>query len=235
MLRLEGIQAGYGALSVLKGIELEVAAGQIVALLGSNGSGKTTTINAISGVVPIRGGSITFDGRRVDGLHPSAIVKRRLVQCAEGRQLFPGLTVLDNLKLGSYARGLSGAKMRTEMERIYELFPVLRERSQQLAGTMSGGQQQMLAIGRALMASPLLLMMDEPSLGLAPLLISQLFELITRINAQGTTILLVEQNAVASLKIANSAYILESGKIAFSGPAREMIDDPRVREVYLGL
>ena len=235
MLRLEGLQAGYGALTVLKGIELEVAAGQIVALLGSNGSGKTTTINAISGVIPIRRGSITFDGRRVDGLHPSAIVKRRLVQCAEGRQLFPGLTVLDNLKLGSYARGLSGAGMRTEMERIYELFPVLRERRQQLAGTMSGGQQQMLAIGRALMASPLLLMMDEPSLGLAPLLISQLFDLITRINAQGTTILLVEQNAVASLKIAHSAYILESGKIALSGPARDMIDDPRVREVYLGL
>ena len=235
MLRLDGIQAGYGALSVLKGIDLEVAAGQIVALLGSNGSGKTTTINAISGVVPIRGGSITFDGHRVDGLHPSAIVRRRLVQCAEGRQLFPGLTVLDNLKLGSYTRALSGAGTRTELERIYELFPVLRERRQQLAGTMSGGQQQMLAIGRALMASPLLLMMDEPSLGLAPLLISQLFELITRINAQGTTILLVEQNAVASLKIAHSAYILESGKIALFGPARDMIDDPRVREVYLGL
>ncbi len=235
MLRLEGIGAGYGATSVLKGIDLEVAGGQIVALLGSNGSGKTTTINAISGVVPIRGGSITFDGRRVDGLHPSAVVKRRLVQCAEGRQLFPGLTVLDNLKLGSYARGLSAAALRTEMERIYELFPVLRERRQQLAGTMSGGQQQMLAIGRALMASPLLLMMDEPSLGLAPLLVSQLFDLIARINALGTTILLVEQNAVASLKIAHNAYILESGKIALSGKASDMIDDPRVREVYLGL
>ena len=235
MLRLEGIQAGYGALSVLKGIELEVAAGQIVALLGSNGAGKTTTINAISGVVPLRGGSITFDGHRVDGLHPSAIVRRRLVQCAEGRQLFPGLTVLDNLKLGGYTRGLSAAAMRMELDRIYELFPVLQERRQQLAGTMSGGQQQMLAIGRALMASPLLLMMDEPSLGLAPLLISQLFDLITRINAQGTTILLVEQNAVASLKIAHSAYILESGRIALSGPARDMIDDHRVREVYLGL
>jgi branched-chain amino acid transport system ATP-binding protein len=235
MLRLEGIGAGYGATSVLRGIDLEVASGQIVALLGSNGSGKTTTINAISGVVPIRGGSITFDGRRVDGLHPSAVVKRRLVQCAEGRQLFPGLTVLDNLKLGSYARGLSAAALRTEMERIYELFPVLRERRQQLAGTMSGGQQQMLAIGRALMASPLLLMMDEPSLGLAPLLVSQLFDLIARINALGTTILLVEQNAVASLKIAHNAYILESGRIALSGKASDMINDPRVREVYLGL
>ena len=235
MLRLEGIGAGYGATSVLKGIDLEVAGGQIVALLGSNGSGKTTTINAISGVVPIRGGSITFDGRRVDGLHPSAVVKRRLIQCAEGRQLFPGLTVLDNLKLGSYARGLSAAALRTEMERIYELFPVLRERRQQLAGTISGGQQQMLAIGRALMASPLLLMMDEPSLGLAPLLVSQLFDLIARINALGTTILLVEQNAVASLKIAHNAYILESGRIALSGKASDMINDPRVREVYLGL
>ncbi len=235
LLRLEGVQAGYGALSVLKGIDLDVAAGEIVALLGSNGSGKTTTINTVSGVVPIRGGSITFDGRRVDGLHPSAVVRRRLVQCAEGRQLFSNLTVLENLRLGSYTRGLSGAAVRTEIERIYELFPLLRERRQQLAGTMSGGQQQMLAIGRALMASPLLLMMDEPSLGLAPLLVSQLFELITRINGLGTTILLVEQNAVASLRIAHRAYILESGTIALAGPAKEMISDPRVREVYLGL
>ena len=235
MLRLEGVEAGYGALSVLRGIDIEVAAGEVVALLGSNGAGKTTTINAISGVVPLRGGSITFDGRRVDGLHPSAIVKRRLVQCPEGRQLFPDLTVQDNLKLGSYVCNLSRAALRTEMERTYDLFPVLRERRQQLAGTMSGGQQQMLAIGRALMAQPLLLMMDEPSLGLAPLLVGQLFELIARINGLGTTILLVEQNAVASLKIAHRAYILESGQIALTGPARDMIHDPRVREVYLGL
>ncbi len=235
LLRLDGVETGYGALSVLKGIDLEVRAGEIVALLGSNGSGKTTTINAISGVVPIWGGSITYNDRRVDGLHPSAIVKLRLVQCAEGRQLFPSLTVLENLKLGSYARGLSGSAMRTEMERIYELFPVLLERRQQLAGTMSGGQQQMLAIGRALMASPLLLMMDEPSLGLAPLLVSQLFELIARINGLGTTILLVEQNAVASLKIAHRAYVLESGKIALTGAARDLMSDPRVRDVYLGL
>jgi len=235
LLRLEGVETGYGALPVLKGIDLEVGAGQIVALLGSNGAGKSTTINAISGVIPVWAGRITFDGGRVDGLHPSAIVKRRLIQCAEGRQLFPGLSVLDNLRLGSYARGLSAAATRAEMERIYELFPVLRDRRQQLAGTMSGGQQQMLAIGRALMASPLLLMMDEPSLGLAPLLVQQLFELITRINGLGTTILLVEQNAVASLKIAHTAYILESGRIAFHGEARAMIDDPRVRDVYLGL
>ncbi|MGI4953201.1 MAG: ABC transporter ATP-binding protein [Janthinobacterium lividum] len=235
MLRLEGVETGYGALPVLKGIDLEVGAGQIVALLGSNGAGKSTTINAISGVIPVWAGRITFDGGRVDGLHPSAIVRRRLIQCAEGRQLFPGLSVLDNLRLGSYARGLSAAATRAEMERIYELFPVLRDRRQQLAGTMSGGQQQMLAIGRALMASPLLLMMDEPSLGLAPLLVQQLFELITRINGLGTTILLVEQNAVASLRIAHTAYILESGRIAFHGEARAMIDDPRVRDVYLGL
>ncbi len=235
LLRLDGVETGYGALPVLKGIDLEVWAGEIVALLGSNGSGKTTTINAISGLIPIWGGRVTYNDRRVDGLHPSAIVKLRLVQCAEGRQLFPGLTVLENLRLGSYARGLSGAAMRTEMDRIYELFPVLLERRQQLAGTMSGGQQQMLAIGRALMASPLLLMMDEPSLGLAPLLVSQLFDLIAQINRMGTTILLVEQNAVASLKIAHRAYVLESGKIALSGAAKDMMSDPRVRDVYLGL
>ena len=235
LLRLDGVETGYGALAVLKGIDLEVRAGEIVALLGSNGSGKTTTINTISGLVPIWGGSVTYNDRRVDGLHPSTIVKLRLVQCAEGRQLFPSLTVLENLRLGSYARSLSGAAMRTEMERVYELFPVLRERRQQLAGTMSGGQQQMLAIGRALMASPLLLMMDEPSLGLAPLLVSQLFDLIARINRMGTTILLVEQNAVASLKIAHRAYVLESGKIALTGVAQDLMNEPRVRDVYLGL
>ncbi len=235
LLRLDGVETGYGALSVLKGINLEVRTGEIVALLGSNGSGKTTTINTVSGLVPIWGGSVTYNDRRVDGLHPSAIVKLRLVQCAEGRQLFPSLTVLENLRLGSYARGLSAGAMRTEMERIYELFPVLQERRHQLAGTMSGGQQQMLAIGRALMANPLLLMMDEPSLGLAPLLVSQLFALIARINAMGTTILLVEQNAVASLKIAHRAYVLESGKIALTGAAQDLMNDPRVRDVYLGL
>jgi branched-chain amino acid transport system ATP-binding protein len=171
----------------------------------------------------------------VDGLHPSAIVKLGLVQCAEGRQLFPSLTVLENLKLGSYTHRLSAARMRSELERIWQLFPVLLERRQQLAGTLSGGQQQMLAIGRALMARPALLIMDEPSLGLAPLLVSQLFNLIEQINQMGTTILLVEQNAVASLKIAHRAYVLESGTIALSGDAKELLVDPRVREVYLGL
>jgi len=220
---------------VLKGIDLEVCSGEIVALLGSNGSGKTTTINAISGVIPIWAGSVEYDGRRVDGLHPSAIVKLRLIQCAEGRQLFPSLTVLENLRLGGYTRSLSGAGMRAEIERIYQLFPVLQERRQQMAGTLSGGQQQMLAIGRALMGQPTLLIMDEPSLGLAPLLVSQLFDLIEQINRMGTTILLVEQNAAASLKIAHRAYVLESGRIALSGPAKDLLSDPRVREVYLGL
>ena len=235
LLRLSGLETGYGAIPVLKGIDLEVRTGEIVALLGSNGSGKTTTINAISGVIPIRAGRIDYNGQRVDGLHPSAIVKLRLVQCAEGRQLFPSLTVLENLRLGSYSRGLSSTTMRTEIDQIYQLFPVLQERRQQLAGTLSGGQQQMLAIGRALMARPILLIMDEPSLGLAPLLVSQLFDLIQQINRMGTTILLVEQNATASLKIAHRAYVLESGKIALSGAAADLMNDPRVREAYLGL
>jgi branched-chain amino acid transport system ATP-binding protein len=235
LLRLDGLETGYGAISVLKGIDLEVRTGEIVALLGSNGSGKTTTINAISGVIPLWAGSVDYNGRRVDGLHPSAIVKLGLVQCAEGRQLFPHLTVMENLRLGAYARRLSAAAMRTEIDRIHVLFPVLLERRQQLAGTLSGGQQQMLAIGRALMAAPMLLIMDEPSLGLAPLLVSQLFSLIVQINQMGTTILLVEQNAVASLRIANRAYVLESGKIALSGVAKDMLNDPRVRDVYLGL
>jgi branched-chain amino acid transport system ATP-binding protein len=235
LLRLDGLETGYGAISVLKGIDLEVRTGEIVALLGSNGSGKTTTINAISGVIPLWAGSVNYNGRRVDGLHPSAIVKLGLVQCAEGLQLFPHLTVMENLRLGAYARRLSAAAMRTEIDRIHVLFPVLLERRQQLAGTLSGGQQQMLAIGRALMAAPMLLIMDEPSLGLAPLLVSQLFSLIVQINQMGTTILLVEQNAVASLRIANRAYVLESGKIALSGVAKDMLNDPRVRDVYLGL
>jgi branched-chain amino acid transport system ATP-binding protein len=235
LLRLNGLETGYGAISVLKGIDLEVRTGEIVALLGSNGSGKTTTINTISGVIPLWAGSVEYNGQRVDGLHPSAIVKRGLVQCAEGRQLFPNLTVLENLRLGSYTRNLSTQAMRTEIDSIYQLFPVLLERKQQLAGTLSGGQQQMLAIGRALMARPTLLIMDEPSLGLAPLLVSQLFKLIEQINQMGTTILLVEQNAVASLRIADRAYVLESGKIALTGAANELLNDPRVREVYLGL
>lgn len=235
LLRLTGLETGYGAVSVLKGIDLEVRSGEIVALLGSNGSGKTTTINAISGVIPLWAGSVEYNGRRVNGLHPSAIVKLGLVQCPEGRQLFPGLTVLENLKLGGYSRSLSTAQMQAELQHVYQLFPLLQERGRQSAGTLSGGQQQMLAIGRALMARPTLLIMDEPSLGLAPLLVSQLFDLIEQINRTGTTILLVEQNAAASLQIAHRAYVLESGRIALAGAARDLLNDARVREVYLGV
>lgn len=235
LLRLSGVETGYGAHLVLKGVDLEVRRGEIVALLGSNGSGKTTTINAISGVMRLWRGQVDYNDRRVDGMHPADIVRLRLVQCAEGRQLFPDLTVIENLRLGGYTRRLSRIQVRAELDKIFDLFPVLRERQRQFAGTLSGGQQQMLAIGRALMTNPLLLMMDEPSLGLAPLLVSQLFELIGRINHMGTTILLVEQNAVASLKVANRAYVLESGRIALKGAAEDLLVDPRVRETYLGL
>lgn len=235
LLRLSGVETGYGAHLVLKGVDLEVRRGEIVALLGSNGSGKTTTINAISGVMRLWRGQVDYNDRRVDGMHPADIVRLRLVQCAEGRQLFPDLTVIENLRLGGYTRRLSRTQVRAELDKIFDLFPVLRERQRQFAGTLSGGQQQMLAIGRALMTNPLLLMMDEPSLGLAPLLVSQLFELIGRINHMGTTILLVEQNAVASLKVADRAYVLESGRIALKGAAEDLLVDPRVRETYLGL
>ena len=235
LLALKGIETGYGASPVLKGVDLEVRQGEIVALIGSNGSGKSTTINTISGVVPLWRGRIDYNGQRIDGLHPSAIVRSRLIQCAEGRQLFPSLNVLENLRLGAYTRSLSAAALRACLERVYDLFPVLAERRDQLAGTMSGGQQQMLAIGRALMADPLLMIMDEPSLGLAPLLVAQLFELIGKINDMGPSILLVEQNAFASLRIADRAYVLESGRIALAGDADALLADPRVRDVYLGL
>lgn len=234
LLKVSGLETGYGMISVLKNVDLEVRQGEIVTLLGSNGSGKSTTLNAISGVIPTWGGTVHFAGRTVNGLHPSAIVRMGLVQCAEGRQLFPDLTVLENLELGAYTRHLSAAQMREELTRVYQLFPLLRERIHQLAGTLSGGQQQMLAIGRALMARPTLLLMDEPSLGLAPLIVAQLFRLIRQIRELGTTILLVEQNARASLKIADRAYVMESGRIVLQGTAQELLGDSRMKDAYLG-
>ena len=234
LLQLKGIETGYGANSVLRGIDLEVRAGEIVALLGSNGSGKTTTINAISGVIPIWAGSIDYDGRRVDGLHPSAIVKLKLVQCAEGRQLFPMLTVLENLKLGAYTRGLSASDLRNEIERIYELFPVLLERKQQLAGTLSGGQQQMLAIGRALMAAPRMLLADELSLGLAPIIVRQVFAKLDEVRRTGVTVIVVEQNARLAMKFADYLYVLKYGRVVMEGRREIFERSTDLVDAYLG-
>jgi branched-chain amino acid transport system ATP-binding protein len=240
MLRLNNIQVIYSdVILVLKGLSLEVPDGQIVALLGANGAGKTTTLKAISGLLKtedgrVTDGSIEFMGRRIDGLDPEDICRRGIVQVMEGRKVLESLTVEENLRIGAYTRRDPG--VRRDMQMIYDYFPRLVERRAQLAGYLSGGEQQMLVIGRALMANPRLLLLDEPSLGLAPLLVHEIFEIIQRINtAQATTILLVEQNAQIALGIAHTGYIMENGRIVFDGPAEKLRGNNDVREFYLGL
>ena len=233
MLRLEGIEAGYEQTSVLKGISLEVRAGEIVALLGANGAGKTTTLMAISGLVPIRRGMAAFQGRTLNGLPPDAVVELGISHVPEGRRILPSLTVEENLALGAY-HSRDQAVNRQTLERVQALFPVLAQRRRQLAGTLSGGEQQMLAIGRGLMARPTLLMLDEPSLGLAPKLVTEVFRVIRRLNGEGMTILLVEQNAYQALQIAHRAYVLETGRVVLAdGPAR-LARNPQVKAAYLG-
>ncbi len=232
MLEVAALRAGYGPIEVLRGIDLTVAAGEIVALLGSNGAGKSTLNNNISGLYRPFGGTIRFDGKDIAGTPSMQIVEAGLVQVPEGRRVFPNLTVRDNLELGSYRRGKPA---RTQnLERVLTTFPRLRERLRQAAGTLSGGEQQMLAIGRGLMAEPRLLILDEPSLGLSPLLVEEMFALISRLNADGLSILLVEQNVMQSLTIAHRAYVLENGRIALQGPAAELAEHPDLRKSYLG-
>jgi branched-chain amino acid transport system ATP-binding protein len=234
LLKVERIEAAYGDVTAVREVSLEVRAGETVALIGSNGAGKTTTLRAISGLLPLRGGTIEFDGQRVDGLGPPQIVARGIAHVPEGRQLFPTMSVLENLELG--ARSAAGKARKPEsLERVFELFPRLRERQRQLAGTLSGGEQQMCAIGRGLMACPTLLMLDEPSLGLAPVMVKTIFDNLGRINAQGTTILLVEQNVLRSLQLSHRGYILENGRIALAGSSAELLASPRIRQAYLGL
>jgi branched-chain amino acid transport system ATP-binding protein len=233
LLDIRGLVAGYGPADVLRGIDLAVAAGEIVAVLGGNGAGKSTLNRTISGVIRARSGSIRFDGAAIEGEGAATIVARGLVHVPEGRRIFPNLSVKDNLDLGSYRRGR--ARRAQSRERVCEIFPRLRERLTQRAGTLSGGEQQMLAIGRGLMAQPRLIILDEPSLGLSPLLVEELFGLIARIRAEGTAVLLVEQNVVESLAVARRAYILEQGLLAFSGPAAEIAADPRLKRAYLGM
>jgi branched-chain amino acid transport system ATP-binding protein len=232
VLEIRSLRAGYGAIEVLRGVDLAVAAGEIVALLGSNGAGKSTLNNNVSGLYRPFGGTIAFDGTNIAGAPSMRIVDAGLVQVPEGRRVFPNLSVRENLELGSYRRGRAG---RTKnLERVLAVFPRLNERLTQFAGTLSGGEQQMLAIGRGLMSEPRLLILDEPSLGLSPLLVEEMFTLIGRLNRDGLAILLVEQNVVQSLAIAHRAYVLENGRIALSGAAAELAEHPELRKSYLG-
>ncbi len=232
MLRLDGVSAGYRRLQILHEIDLEVRDGEIVALIGANGAGKTTTLRAVSGMLPVTGGRIVFDGERIDGVRPDRIVRRGLVHVPQERALFGPLTVMQNLQMGAYTRGRD--EIGAALDEVMGLFPILDERRDQRADTLSGGQQQMLAIARAMMARPRLLTLDEPSIGLAPNLVTSVLEAVTRIRDAGVTVLIVEQNAAHTLKISDRAYVLESGTIAMTGEGPALIEDPRVRSAYLG-
>ena len=232
MLEVSDLHSAYGRIEVLRGVSLEVRAGEIVALIGSNGAGKTTLLRALSGVQPITKGEIRFRGERVDRLPPHRRVERGMTQSPEGRQVFGPLSVADNLRLGAYMR--RDKDIENDRDRIFEMFPVLREKRFQAAGGLSGGQQQMLAIGRALMGKPRLLLLDEPSLGLSPLLVDQILAAIVSLKADGITVLLVEQNASAALEIADRAYVMETGRIVSSGEGSVLLSDPKVKAAYLG-
>jgi branched-chain amino acid transport system ATP-binding protein len=234
MLELREVAAGYGGIQALHGVSLHVAAGEIVTLIGANGAGKSTTLMTICGVVAAQSGDIRFEGESLRGLAANAIVARGIVQVPEGRRIFPQMSVLENLALGAYLRR-DRVAMRRDLDHVMALFPVLDSRRQQLGGTLSGGEQQMLAIARALMARPRLLLLDEPSLGLAPLVIQQIFAIIRRINAEGTTVLLVEQNANQALKLAHRGYVLENGRIVLTDTAQNLLDNEAVRRAYLGM
>jgi branched-chain amino acid transport system ATP-binding protein len=233
MLVLEDVNVFYGAIHAIKGISFEVNQGEIVTLIGSNGAGKSTSLKTISGLLRPKSGKITFKGENLAIVAPQNIVGKGISQVPEGRRVFANMTVLENLELGAYLRK-DKAGIKQAMQRVYDLFPRLLERNNQISGTLSGGEQQMLAMGRALMSQPQLLLLDEPSMGLAPILVKQIFSIIKEINASGTTILLVEQNAHMALSIANRAYVLETGKIVLSGDSKELAASEEVRKAYLG-
>jgi branched-chain amino acid transport system ATP-binding protein len=232
-LKIENLKVSYGSIKALKGVSLEVEKGEIVTLIGSNGAGKSTLMNSVSGIIPAESGKIIFDGKDITNKPPQKIVKSGLILCPEGRQVFPKMSIYENLMMGAITIN-SKQEIQNNLEKAYELFPILKERSKQMAGTLSGGEQQMLAVGRALMSSPKLLMLDEPSLGLAPLIIQEIFNLIGRINKMGTTILLVEQNARMALKISHKAYVLETGNVVLSGASDDMRNNMDIQKAYLG-
>ncbi|MGZ4700727.1 MAG: ABC transporter ATP-binding protein [Ilumatobacteraceae bacterium] len=233
MLTVDDIHVYYGNIAAVKGISLTVFPGEIVTLIGGNGAGKSTTMRTISGLLKPKRGEVHFEGQRISGLKGHEVAERGIAQSPEGRRIFGRMTVTENLELGAFLRRDKSA-IADDMDRVFELFPRLKERLVQKAGTLSGGEQQMLAMGRALMAQPRLLLLDEPSMGLAPVLVEQVFETIKKVNDQGTTVLLVEQNALVALNIANHAYVLETGRISLEGPANELANNDEVRKAYLG-
>jgi len=231
MLKIENLKVNYGGIEAVKGISFEVPEGDIVTLIGANGAGKSTTLRTIAGLIRPSGGGIDFQGQGITGLSPDKIVAKGITLVPEGRRVFANLTVIENLKMGAYLRRDS---LKNDLDWVYDLFPRLKERSWQLAGTLSGGEQQMLAVARALMSRPKLMMMDEPSLGLAPLIVKGIFEIIREINRQGVTILLIEQNANVALHTANTGYVLETGSITMQGVGKELLNDEAVKKAYLG-
>ena len=233
MLKIQNLQVAYGGIQALRGIDMEVPDGKIVTLIGANGAGKSTTLRTISGLVKAKSGSITYNNEQLLGKPINAILAAGIAQVPEGRRVFPDMTVLENLKIGAYLRK-DKEEIEKDIEWVYELFPRLKERNWQLAGTLSGGEQQMLAVGRGLMSRPKVLMMDEPSLGLAPLVVRDIFHIIRQLSQEGITILLIEQNANAALKCASYGFVLETGVITMEGKGLELLEDPRVRDAYLG-
>ncbi|MCS6810740.1 MAG: ABC transporter ATP-binding protein [Tepidimonas sp.] len=233
LLQVTGLKVSYGGIKAVKGIDLEVREGELVTLIGSNGAGKTTTMKAITGMLLAEGGDIVYQGQSIRGVGSWDLVKRGLAMVPEGRGVFTRMTILENLLMGAYVR-TDKAEIQRDIERMFELFPRLKERRDQLAGTMSGGEQQMLAMARALMSRPKLLLLDEPSMGLSPIMVDKIFEVVRDVHAQGMTILLVEQNARRALQVADRGYVMDSGEIIMHGQARAMLDDPKVRAAYLG-
>jgi len=233
LLKVSQLKVSYGGIQAVKGVDFEVHEGELVSLIGSNGAGKTTTMKAITGTLPINGGDIEYLGRSIRGQGPWDLVKQGLAMVPEGRGVFTRMTIIENLLMGAYIRNDTAA-IQDDMEKVFHTFPRLRERKDQLAGTMSGGEQQMLAMGRALMSRPKVLLLDEPSMGLSPLMVDKVFEVVRDVFAQGVTVLLVEQNASRALAIANRGYVMESGLISMTGPGQDLLKDPKVRAAYLG-
>ena len=233
LLKVKGLKVAYGGIQAVKGVDFEVREGELVSLIGSNGAGKTTTMKAITGILPINDGDIEYLGRSIRGQGPWDLVKQGLAMVPEGRGVFARMTIAENLQMGAYIRN-DKAQIQSDIDKVFSIFPRLQERKDQLAGTLSGGEQQMLAMGRALMSRPKVLLLDEPSMGLSPIMVDKIFEVVKDVYAQGVTILLVEQNASRALAIADRGYVMESGVVTMNGDAKEMLNDPRVRAAYLG-